>query len=231
MIKCGWRAALWKRPWGVGRQWAVREPAACPGSSLGWINKSVACRWREGIIPLYGVLVDHICNSESSFRILPIPERHWWTGCSGDGHGAGQGLGHLACELRLQDLFSCRDGFWDATSSFPGLHSRATSRWSKALHIVHVRMTREETRGISWNQKEPGWASGKCLPCGDKRAVEHAAYRGCTGSVLGSFQNWTRQRLEQSCLKSGLACLNRKLEKEPPKLSLKRIILCLTVFH
>lgn len=123
---------------------------------------------------------------------------------------------------------ACRDGFGAPTSSSPRLHSRATCRWSWALHIVHVRMETEET---SWKQKGPGWTSGKCLPCGDKTAVEHVAYRGCTGSVLGSFQNGTGQRLEQSCLNSGLACLNRNREKEPPKVSLKRVILCLTVFH
>lgn len=107
-----------------------------------------------------------LCGACTSATVSPAPgasqykkDMDKWM-CRGQ-PPSGSGSGHLACELRLQDLFSLQRWLWGPTCSSPGLHSRATSRWNWALHIVHVRKTTEETRGIRWNQKGSGWTSGK----------------------------------------------------------------------
>lgn len=96
-----------------------------------------------------------------------------------------------------------RDGFWGPTSSSPGLHSRATSRWSWALHTVHVRMITEEIRGKNWNQKGPSLTSGKVSPLWrqDSRGV-HSLHRLCSRKFSRLDRTKTRATLSE--LRAGL---------------------------
>lgn len=117
---------------------------------------------------------------------------------------------------------ACRDGFWSPTSSSPGLDSRQQADGAGLFMLCMWGW--QQRRPEAWNQEGPGWTLEEWFLGEDKTAEEHVAYRGCTGSLLGSVQSWTGLRLEQSSLNSGLACLNRQLKKERPK----RVILWIT---